>query len=176
VAAFRRYLHHQLFEGAELDGRLTWMNRVVVTVIVLAVATGALATEPEIRGGWHRSLVIAEACFGAIFLLEYLARIYAAADQPGPGGAARKRLRFIVSPLGLIDLVVVVSTMLPVVTADAAILRMVRLLRVLAVMKFGRFSRAIREVGAAIAERGDDLIVTIALAAVLRCSGRRRCT
>jgi voltage-gated potassium channel len=110
--------------------------------------------------------VWAELVFGTIFLGEYLMRIWAAADEPGEGGAWTRRWRFIRSPLGLIDLFVVLATLLPVLTADAALLRTVRLLRVFAVMKFGRFSAAIREVGTAIADRGDDLIVTAALAFV----------
>ncbi len=167
----REYLHCQLFVGARPDGRLTWMNRLLVAVIIAAVATAMLATEPQISAPWHRSLVIAELCFGAIFVIEYFARIYAAAEQPGSGSAWRKRWRFIRSPLGLIDLMVVISTAMPLVTADAAMLRMVRLLRVFAIMKFGRFSKALKEIGAAIAERGDDLLVTVALAAVLLLFG-----
>lgn len=167
----RKYLHHQLFEGAEFDGRLTLLNRLLVLVILLAVATAALATEPTISERWHHYLVLAEAVFGAIFLLEYIARIYAAAEEPGPESAWKKRWRFMRSWLGLIDLLVVLSTLLPLITADAAMLRTVRLLRVVAVMKFGRFSRAIMEVWGAVKDRGDDLLVTAALALVLLLFG-----
>ena len=167
----RAYLHRQLFVGACPDGRLTWMNRLLVVAILAAVASAMIATESEISARLRRNLVIAEVCFGAIFLLEYAARIFAAAEEPGPYPAWRKRWRFIRSPLALIDLVVVVSTLTPMLTADAAMLRMVRLLRVVAIMKFGRFSRALKEIGTAIAERGDDLLVTVALAAVLLLFG-----
>lgn len=171
MGALRRYLYHQLFEGAELDGRLTWMNRVLVAVILAAVASGVLATEATISRRWHQALLVAELAFGLVFLAEYIARIFAAAEQPGPASAWRKRWWFIRSPLGVIDLLVVLSTLMPLMLADATMLRMVRLLRVVAIIKFGRFSRAVREVGAAIAERGDDLIVTVALAAVLLLFG-----
>lgn len=167
----RKYLHHQLFVGAEYDGRLTLLNRLLVLTIILAVGTAALATEPKISGQWHHVLLISEIVFGVIFLCEYLARIFAAADDPGEGTAWQKRWRFIRSPLGLIDLLVVVSTLMPLVLADTTMLRTVRLIRVFAVMKFGRFSRALREVWAAVAERGDDLIVTLALASVLLLFG-----
>lgn len=167
----RRYLHHQLYVGAEPDGHLTWMNRLLVVVIVLAVITAVLSTEPSLGAHWHRDLVIAELVFGAIFSLEYAARIWAAAEQPGEASAWRKRWRFIASPLGLIDLVVIVATLMPLLTADVAVLRMVRLLRVIAVMKFGRFSQALREIGAAIGERADDLLVTVAFAALLLLFG-----
>ncbi|MGN6499096.1 MAG: ion transporter [Tsuneonella sp.] len=171
MAPLRAALHHQLFVGAEPDGSLTVLNKLLVTVIVLAVAAGVVETEPTLPAPWGHALRWAEIAFGAVFLAEYLARIYAAAESEGPGSAWGKRWRFIRSPLGLLDLLVVISTLTPAVTADAAMLRIVRLVRVIALMKFGRFSKAIREVGAAIAERGDDLIVTVALASVLLLFG-----
>lgn len=163
----RKTLYHQLFEGAEPDGQLTLLNRILIVVIILAVTSAALSTEPQITGEWHHILLVSELVFGAIFLLEYAARIYAAAEQPGPGSDWQKRWRFIRSPLAIIDLIVVVSTLVPFLTADAAMLRTVRLLRVVAVMKFGRFSRAIRELAGAIADRMDDLIIVAALGTVI---------
>nr|WP_137676773.1 ion transporter [Parerythrobacter lutipelagi] len=167
----RKYLHHQLFDGAEYDGRLTTLNRFLVLVIILAVITAVLSTEPRLHDNWHNQLLIAEAVFGTIFLVEYVARIFAAADQPGPESAWRKRWRFIRSPLGLIDLAVVVASLMPLFVSNSAVLRTIRLLRVIAIMKFGRFSKAVMEVWGAVKERGDDLIVTMALACVLLLSG-----
>jgi voltage-gated potassium channel len=139
--------------------------------IVAAVATAVLSTEPTLAPEWRRGFLVAEAVFGVAFLLEYLARIYAAAEAPGPEPAWRKRWRFIRSPLGLIDLAVVVFTLAPFLTSDAAVARVVRLVRVFAVMKFGRFSKSVREIWGAIADRGDDLIVTVALAGMLLLLG-----
>ncbi|MXO59083.1 ion transporter [Altererythrobacter salegens] len=166
MAGLRGYLHHQLFDGVEPDGRLTWMNRVLVVVIIAAVTAAVLATEPSIAGPWHSVLIAAEVAFGAVFLLEYLARIHAAAEQPGPKSAFAKRMRFILSPLGLIDLLVVATSLFPLFVANAAVLRIVRLLRVLATIKFGRFSKALREVFTAIRDRAEELLVTGALSLV----------
>ncbi|WP_427964415.1 ion transporter [Altererythrobacter sp.] len=164
MRTLRRYLHKQFFIGAEPDGRLTILNRLLIVVIFLAVGSAALSTEASLPPALHQALVTGEKVFGLIFLLEYSARFYAAADEPGEQSNWRKRWQFAISPLGLIDLVVVLSTLVPLITADASMLRTVRLLRVLAVIKFGRFSRAIREVWAAVRDRADDLIVTAALA------------
>ena len=167
----RKFLHDQLFVGAHPDGRLTLMNRLLILVIILAVISAALSTEPTLPREWLDAMIIAELVFGAIFLAEYVARIYAAAEEEGEKSDWAKRWDFIKSPIGLIDLLVVVTSLLPLLTADAAVLRFVRLFRVLAVMKFGRFSRAVREVLAAIADRVDDLIVTAALAFIFVLAG-----
>ncbi len=167
----RKYLHHQLFTGVEFDGRLTLLNKLLVAIILLAVCTAVLSTEADLHDAWHYELLIVEAVFGAIFLAEYLARIYAAAENPGPESDWAKRWRFIRSPLGLIDLAVVVASLLPLFVSHSAVLRTIRLLRVIAVMKFGRFARALREVWGAVKDRGDDLIVTFALAGMLLLFG-----
>lgn len=171
MRALRKKLHNQLFVGAHPDGRLTLTNKLLILVIIAAVATAALSTEASISSQWHHIFLVSELVFGIIFLLEYLARIYAAAEEPGEGSVWAKRWRFMRSPIGLIDLAVVVSTLMPLVTADAAMLRTVRLLRVLAVMKFGRFNRALKEVWGAVTDRADDLIVTMALAGMLLLFG-----
>jgi voltage-gated potassium channel len=171
MGGLRKHLHDQLFVGALPDGRLTLTNKLLIVVILLAVTTAELSTEPSISLEWHETFLLFELVFGVIFMLEYLARIYAAAEEPGPQSAWAKRWRFIRSPIGLIDLAVVISTLMPLITADAAMLRTVRLVRVLAVMKFGRFNRAMKEVWCAVTDRGDDLIVTVALAGMLLLFG-----
>ncbi|MCB2067037.1 MAG: ion transporter [Erythrobacter sp.] len=171
MEGLRRKLYDELFVGAHPDGRLTLVNKLLIVVILLAVATAAMSTERGLPRAWHERFVVFEMVFGTIFLIEYIARVFAAAEQPGEGSAWAKRWRFMRSPLGLIDLAVVISTLMPLITADAAMLRTLRLVRVLAVMKFGRFNRALKEVWGAVTDRADDLIVTMALAGMLLLFG-----
>lgn len=166
MASFRAKLHQELFVGAHPDGRLTLLNKLLIVTILLAVLAAALATEPSFSREFHDAILMVELVFGVIFLIEYIARVYAAAEEPGDASKWAKRWGFIRSPLGLIDLVVVLIAFAPLITADAAVLRFVRLFRVVAIMKFGRFSLAVKTVWEAIADRADDLIVTAALALI----------
>lgn len=171
AGGLRAKLYEQLFVGAHPDGRLTVLNRLLIVTIILAVLGAALGTEPELSNQTHRALLIGELVFGTIFLSEYIARVYAAAEAPGEGSAWSKRWSFMRSWLGLVDFIVVVATLAPLIAGDAAVLRVLRLFRVIAVMKFGRFNQAIQSVWRAIADRGDDLIVTAALAFVFVLTG-----
>lgn len=171
MAGLRAQLYQQLFVGAHPDGRLTLLNRLLIVTILLAVIGAALGTEPILTSEMQNALLIGELVFGTIFLAEYLARVYAAAEAPGEGSAWSKRWAFMRSWLGIIDLIVVVATLAPLIAGDAAVLRVLRLFRVIAVMKFGRFNRAIQTVWRAIADRGDDLIVTVALAFIFVLTG-----
>lgn len=168
MIALRKYLYRQLFRGIERNGRLTLLNRVLVFVILLAVCASALSTERSLPTAWHHLLVYCEMAFGAIFFLEYAARIFAAAHKPGPHSAWKKRWDFIKSPLAIIDLLVIISTFIPMITADAAMLRILRLMRVMVILKF---SRAIEELWDAMAERSDDLLVTAGLTIALLMFG-----
>ncbi len=171
MKAARRFFYEQLHIGAWPNGKLTALNIFLVWIIIAAVTVAILATEPLVRDRWRAEILWAELAFGAIFLLEYVARVYAAAERPGPGSDWSKRWRFIRSPLGLIDLFVVLVSFAPFVTSDGQVLRLVRLLRVFSVMKFGRFSAATRMLVGCIRERSYDLLVCVAFAFLLLLAG-----
>ena len=123
----RARLHRQLHIGSWPDGKLTGLNVFVVWTILAALLVGIVATEPQIRIPYQHEILVAEFVFGTIFLLEYLGRIFAAPEAEGPGSAWGKRLRFIFSPIGLIDLLVVAVSLAPFfianeVTPDVAVI------------------------------------------------------
>jgi len=153
------------------DGRLSLANWLLVVVIIAAVVSSIVATEPEIESRFGAQLNALEYLFGACFAAEYLARIWTAPETPEPGTAGSKRLRFIFSPLGLIDLGVLIVTLLPMLMPGVAVLRLARLLRLLMLAKLGRFSSAFRDLARAIHERRYELYVTISLATFLLLFG-----
>jgi len=164
----RARLFHQLYPEPDGANRSTLLNRILVIVIV---AVSILATEPEVTGRAPRLFPVLELGFGFVFLAEYAARIWVAAERPGPGSALGKRLGYAVSPLALIDLAVVVISLAPMFVGDATVLRLLRLFRLITLAKFGRFSRAFHQIGAEIHERRYELLVTVALAGFLLLFG-----
>ncbi|HEX5644573.1 MAG TPA: ion transporter [Erythrobacter sp.] len=167
----RRFLYQQLHVGSERDGRLTPLNKLLVCVIVAAVITAIMATEVEFDRLWHDEILMVEFGFGLIFLAEYFARVYSAVETPGPGSNLSKRLHFVFSPLGVIDLLVVALTFAPLFISHPEVLRVARLLRVISIMKFGRFTVATREMAMAIRERSYDLLVCMGFAFIFLLAG-----
>lgn len=168
----RSRLYQQLYpDQGKGASRSTLLNRLLVIAIVAAITTSILATEPEITDLWPGLFPALELGFGLFFLAEYAARLWAAAEQPGTASATTKRLRYALSPLAVIDLIVVLVSLSPVLVGDAAILRALRLFRLIAIAKFGRFSRAFKEIAEAIADRKYELLVTMALAGFLLLFG-----
>lgn len=169
--SLRRRAWLQLAGDPVGDGRLTLANWLLVILIVLAVLSSIVATEPEIEARFGAQLNLLEYLFGACFTAEYAARLWTAAEDPGEGSAGAKRLRFAFSPLGLLDLAVLVVTLLPMLMPGVAVLRLARLLRLLMLAKLGRFSSAFRELARAIHERRYELYVTVSLATFLLLFG-----
>ena len=167
----RKYLHQQITIGSWPDGRLTGLNKLLICMILAAVLVGVVSTEPVILNEWRSEILIAEILFGAFFLIEYLARIYSAPEEEGLGSPWGKRWRFIRSPIGLIDLAVVLVSLAPFFIANAAALRLLRLMRVFSLAKLGHFSAAMREILTALKERSYDLLVCAALALSLLLVG-----
>ncbi len=167
----RRKTYRKLFVGAGTERRISWVNLSLVVIILAAVAVSIIGTEPLVMRQ-HRSLIISlEIGFGVIFLVEYFARLWSVADRPGRGSALKKRLLFIFSPLAIIDMIVIVTSLLPFFLADVAILRTIRLIRIVALVKFTRFSHAVEEISSAVWSRRYELVVTVAMAWVVLILG-----
>ena len=166
-STLRHKVYRELFASAREDGKLTRTNRVIVVLILLSVAAAIIGTERQVAVDNRTILRWAEFAFGVIFLLEYLARFWAAAERPGEGSATLKRLEWARSFFALVDLAVVVASLIPVLVTGAPIFRLVRLFRLASLLRFGEFSNALRALSTAIVERRYDLAVTGALAGVL---------
>lgn len=166
----RQYIYRQLFihsEAAQLRSGLSWMNRLMVLTIVLAILLVVLASEKTLFDPHRRLFIGAEMVFGAIFALEYAARVWAVVEDDRSRPAWRVRLEFMLTPVALLDLIVVVSSLLPFFFSDMAVLRLIRLLRLAALVKFSRFSIALHELMNALNERRYELLVTVALGGCL---------
>ncbi|MFB0612413.1 potassium channel family protein [Aurantiacibacter poecillastricola] len=171
TASLRRKTYRQLFASSRTDGRLTLTNRLLIAVVLISVIFAVLGTEAALASEYRDIFIAAEMTFGGVFLVEYVCRVWSVAEKEGSETAWRKRLDFIISPFGLLDLAVVVASLFPLLVTGAPLFRLLRLLRLAALMKFGRFSMALRELGHAISERRYDLFVTLALAASLLLFG-----
>lgn len=167
----REKAYREFFARSDQSTRLSRTNRFMVFVILAAVAVTILSTEAAFRTSHRTAFILVEFGFGVIFAVEYVGRVWAIAEEAEGESVTKRRLRFMSSPMALLDLFVVLATLSPFFVSDASILRIVRLLRLAALAKFGRFSRALQELGRAISARRYELFVTMALAGMLLLFG-----
>ena len=163
-------LRHRAYRELEPTARdrqgLSWTNRILVAMIVIAAAFAIIETEPLLLPTYDRLFHAAEIVLGCAFLVEYLARIWISAEHPRFAASRFPRLRYAVTPAALIDLLAIVPMVLELGAGGTVVLRFFRVLRILRLAKLGRMSRAWRHVSAAVHSRRFELGLTLGMALV----------
>lgn len=164
AASLRRLTFEALEPRARTKG-LSAANILIATLILVAGACAILETEPTLArfGG---TFAIVELGLGAIFSLEYLARLWIAPESELER-PWRARLRFVLSAGGLTDLLAILSSLAFVGGSSALLLRLVRLARIVRLAKLGRMSRAMDHMIDAISSRRDELLLSLLAGVVL---------
>lgn len=106
-------------------------NLIILGLIILSVFSISIETLPDLNRNVIRVLVFFESFTVAIFSIEYLLRIY----------VADKKLQYIFSFYGIIDLIAIVPFYLAA-GIDLRSIRIFRILRLFRILKLTRFSEA----------------------------------
>lgn len=165
-ATLRARLYRELDPAAQ-PHHLSLLNRLLVLLIFAATLLAILETEQPLVERYGALFHGVELAFGVLFSVEYLARVWTAAEKPGSGTAWRKRVRFMTSLEGLLDLAAAVTAFLPYLMAGSAAVRWVRLLRLIRLAKLGRYSETARYLVHAIRSRGEELLLSLCVGLVL---------
>ncbi len=115
----------------------------MIALILANVAVVALETVPSLWGRYQTAFYVFDAVSVIIFTVEYLLRVWSSAEHVGAKGHNNfeKRLRYVVSPLAVVDLLAILPFYLGAfINLDLRALRIFRLLRL---FKLVRYSPAI---------------------------------
>lgn len=164
MTRLRWRLYRWLELGSAGDPQGRWFDRLLIALVLAAVALVALETVPSLASEWDDSFALAELVIGATFLAEYLARLWVANLHP-PYRKDRPlmaRLRYALQPAAIVDLLAVLPFVLGIllVPTDFKVLVILRLARF---FKLARYSPALRSLtNALLSERhaiGASLII-----------------
>lgn len=125
-------------------------------LIVLSLICFTVETIPGLNPDTYKLLNTLEIIFVAIFTLEYAARVY----------LAKKKLKFIFSFFGLIDLIAILPFYLSL-GFDLRSVRAVRFIRVFRLLKLTRYNSAVNFLRDAFRESKEELLVFTFLASSL---------
>lgn len=142
------------------------LNRLVdgalLGLILLNVLASIVGTVPQVAACCSRGLSAFEWLSMLVFTAEYLARVWAAPVDPRYRGL-RGRLRYMITPLALIDLLAVLPFYLALFGGDLRFvraLRLFRLFRLFRVAKLARYVSALGLLAAVVRSRREELLVT----------------
>ena len=156
-----RHAAHRLLHNPTGKHPLTaWVNRALAVLIIVNCTAVALETVPGIYRGNESLFWWLEAISTSLFAVEYLLRLWCAVEQTTYAGPILGRLRWMLRPVAIFDLIVVVTYFAPV---DLRFLRLVRLLRLLRVMSLDRMAGTYDALKNSIAARKELLLVSAVL-------------
>jgi voltage-gated potassium channel len=140
----RRRLYLVLEQGPVGDGVSVLVDRVLVALILLNLVAVALESVPAIGARFTLGFDLIEFFSLAVFTAEYGLRLWCAVEH-GPHrhlSATRARLKYALSPAGIIDLIAVLPFWFAFVLPDD--LRLLLVFRIVRFFKIARYSPAMR--------------------------------
>ncbi len=135
-------------------------DSVIMTLIVFSVLSVFICTF-SIPDWLFRILIRVEFVSIIIFTVEYALRIWTA-NLLYPGlNPVRARIRYITSPMAIIDLISILPFLVPVLhTYNLVGVRIFRLVRLLRIFKLNRYSDALASIGEVFRKRSQQMIAS----------------
>lgn len=167
VASARAWIYDVLERG-ERHPALARAVGFAISGLVLANVTGVIVqTVPglphevvEILGWLDWVAVIG-------FASEYVLRLWACVENPRFARPLWGRVKFVFTPMALIDLLAIAPGLITLLELNLSSLRLFRVLRILRLLKLGRYSTAVRVLGRVVRQTREQLLVTLTLAILL---------
>ena len=138
-------------------------------LIILNVIAIILESYKGYRIPYSHSFRIFEIFSVIVFTIEYLLRLWTSdLENKLIENSIKKRLKFVSSTYGLIDLIAILPFYLPFIFPfDLRALRILRLFRLLRVFKLGRYSKSLKTISSVLKETKSDLAITLFVALIL---------
>ena len=145
--------------GGRFASRL--FDNLIMTLIVFSVLSVFICTF-RIPEWFFRILIRIEFVSIIIFTVEYALRIWTANYLFPELGPIRSRIRYITSPMAIIDFISILPFILPILhTYNLVGVRVFRLVRLLRVFKLNRYSDALAAIGDVFRSKAQQIVASI---------------
>lgn len=146
---------------------LDYFDWFILVLILLNAAAVILETVESIEQEYGVYFFWFEVFSVAVFTIEYVIRIWASSSQEKYAKPFWGRVKYMLTPLALIDLLAILPFYLAITTFDLRFIRTLRVFRLLRLLKIARYSTSIQLFGKVLKSRKEDLVVTVAIVLVL---------
>ncbi len=138
-----------------------------MVLIFLNVLTVILETVPSLANTHGPYLKTFEVFSVLVFTVEYALRLWVCNLNSQHTGI-KGRIKFMLSPLILIDLLAILPFYLPMlIPYDLRFLRILRLIRVFRLLKLAKYSKSLQLLGRVFINKKEELVVTFTVAIIL---------
>lgn len=163
----KRRVYEVLAAAAEGDGLSRAFDIFLVTLIALNIAAMIMETVEACRNLAPRFFTWFEIVSVLLFSIEYLLRVWSCTIAAPYRAPVTGRLRYMATPLAVVDLLAVLPFYLPFVGVDLRSFRVLRLFRLIRIAKLARYSEALQLTGRVVKSRRTELVTTIFILLVL---------
>lgn len=150
-----------LLDGTHTDDRFSFgTNLLIMTLIVLNVATYVAGTVDRVDAAYGQEILLFDAFCVFIFTIEYILRVWSCTVDERYADPVRGRLRFMVSPYALIDLFAIIPFYLPIVIGEHGAARVLRIFRLFRLLKITRYTKSTSLIVDVFRKKSRELAVT----------------
>jgi voltage-gated potassium channel len=158
----------EILSKGDLDDTASRVCDVSLSILILLnLVAVCLESVASINLQYHHELMVFEWFSVAIFLVEYILRIWSIAvdDSARSATAWGRRGSYVFSFTGLIDLAAILPSILPLIMGGVD-LRWLRVLRLLRLLKMSHYSSALEDLSSAVYEKRRSFAATLYLLAI----------
>lgn len=143
--------------------------RFIYALIVANLISIILESYQELRKDVGPFFYYFELFSVVVFSIEYILRLWTAdLNTKFSGNAFTKRIKWVFSPMAIIDLLAVLPFYLPLfIVFDLRYMRILRLFRLLRIFKLARISKSLKTISDVLKETKSELTITVMMAAIL---------
>lgn len=170
-ASTRLSIQRRLFEILEAppanDPISRSLNCFLVILILANITAAILESVGTLSAKYGVAFELFETCSVTIFVAEYLSRVWVSVHRAKFRAPITGRLRYMCSPLALIDLAAIIPALITGFASDFRFLRALRVLRMLRIWKLTRYSVSLQIVRSALLETANQLVAVAAILGVV---------
>jgi voltage-gated potassium channel len=138
-------------------------NIFIISLIVLNVFAVALETMQDVSELYKGSFRVFEWFSVVVFSIEYGLRVWTCTLKPEFSDPIRGRIRYMLTPAAIIDLMVVIPFYLPLFfDMDLRFLRVLRLFRLFALFKMARYAQSLHLLKSVLKDTKEELFIVFA--------------
>lgn len=164
----KKRLYEILETASEDDSVSRVFDIFIITLISLNVLAVVLETVESLAIQFSRFFTLFEIGSIVVFTVEYVLRLWVCTANKEFSAPVTGRIRFILKPMALIDLVAILPFYLPVMfPLDPRFMRALRLFRLFRLFKMGRYSESLQTLGNVMKSKKEEMVVTFFVISLL---------
>lgn len=163
MSRVRKYVH-QVLEVAEEKSGASWYFDITLTILILlnaiAIVLESVQSIHEPFKEWFHLFELVSIIF---FSIEYVLRIWSCVEFEKFKNPVSGRIKFIFTPLAIIDILAIIPFYLVMFTIDLRYIRILRVFRLFRLFKLTRYVKALNAIGKVFQEKKEQLVISMVM-------------